>query len=914
MILLLFLSLSCAYAQDNSTDLEEVNIDADDVSMHYRDGHRLNVDLSDSNNDALANQSLTININGQNYTRTTNDAGRASLAINLIPGEYSSTIFFLGTDKYLSSNKTVNVKVLPTISGNDVVKHYRNGTQYYATFLDSEGEFLDYEDVTFNINGVFYTRTTDQNGVARLNINLNSGDYILTAYNPNDGFSYSNNIKVLPTISGDDLRKIYRDNNQYWVSFTDFEGNPLTNADVEFNIHGVLYTRKTNSAGYSKLNINLDAGNYIITAQNLLTGEFCSNDIKVEAFSNTKIITEDCVFSPNDDDVIVATLMNFLGYGVNGENVSLAINGETFTQTTDYEGVARFYLDLAEGNYTLSFNHESNSRYGASSASSHIETYGGIKVKLSGEDDVLFVNDTYSVMIYDEKGSPFANQTVYFDFGYRVLSAVSDGNGVASVKVDVDSDYYNLIFFFNATGYKFSRGFSDLMILTEGKTKLTPMTTTVKEGNRQQFKVLLEVDGIRMYGAEVIIEINGRQYVRTTDGDAMACLTINLDAGTYAINCYFRGSGKLSDSQVSTQLTVTPRIQTKLNVLYGSTYYKNYGFTYNVELMGDEPLSGREVVVTIGSKTFTQNTDEYGVVHLDIGDYNDGTYDVTLSFAGDMDYSSYRGFTKVFVTSKTPYAYGYWLWSVNIYDVNLAELASKGTGHIFLHSASFSRYGADNVASWIKKVNNYGIKVHIWMQTFYDNGWINPVNSDGSYKYNLFESIINEAKYYATIPGVSGIHFDYLRYPGTAYKYSTGTAAINYFVKNAVSAIKAVNPNCIVSAAVMPEPSSMTYYYGQDIPTISKYLDAILPMVYKGNYERNTAWIQSTTKWFVQNSNGAQIWTGIQAYRSDDDVTSLPVSELTGDAQVALNAGAKGVIMFRWGACNFIDFNNLKTS
>ena len=455
MILLLFLSLSCAYAQDNSTDLEEVNIDADDVSMHYRDGHRLNVDLSDSNNDALANQSLTININGQNYTRTTNDAGRASLAINLIPGEYSSTIFFLGTDKYLSSNKTVNVKVLPTISGNDVVMHYRNGTQYYATFLDSEGEFLDYEDVTFNINGVFYTRTTDQNGVARLNINLNSGDYILTAYNPNDGFSYSNNIKVLPTISGDDLRKIYRDNNQYWVSFTDFEGNPLTNADVEFNIHGVLYTRKTNSAGYSKLNINLDAGNYIITAQNLLTGEFCSNDIKVEAFSNTKIITEDCVFSPNDDDVIVATLMNFLGYGVNGENVSLAINGETFTQTTDYEGVARFYLDLAEGNYTLSFNHESNSRYGASSASSHIETYGGIKVKLSGEDDVLFVNDTYSVMIYDEKGSPFANQTVYFDFGYRVLSAVSDGNGVASVKVDVDSDYYNLIFFFNATGYKF---------------------------------------------------------------------------------------------------------------------------------------------------------------------------------------------------------------------------------------------------------------------------------------------------------------------------------------------------------------------------------------------------------------------------------------------------------------------------
>lgn len=910
----MFLSLSCAYAEGNSTDLEEVNIDADDVSMYYRDGHRLNVDLSDSGNDSLANQSLTININGQNYTRTTNDAGRASLAINLIPGEYSSTIFFLGTDKYLSSNKTVNVKVLPTISGDDVVKYYRNGTQYYATFLDSEGEFLDYEDVTFNINGVFYTRTTDQNGVAKLNINLNSGDYILTAYNPNDGFAYSNNIKVLPTINGSDLRKIYRDNNQYWVTFKDFEGNPLTNTDVEFNINGVMYIRKSNSLGNGKLNINLDAGEYIITAKNLLTGELCSNNIKIEAFSNTKLTTEDYVFTPTDDDVIEATLINSLGYGVYDETVSLTINGQTYTDITDDEGIARFFLDLDEGNYTLSFKHESNSRYGASSASSHVETYGGIKITLEGEDAILFVNDTYSVRMSDENGKPFTNQTVYFDFGYKVLSAVSDENGVASVKVDVKSDYYNLIFFYNATGYKFSRGFSDLLVLIEGKTTLTPMTTTVKEGNRQQLKIALDVDGIRLFGEEVIIEVNGKQYVKTTDGDGMVGLTINLGAGTYTVNCYFKGADGLSDSQMSCQLTVTPRIATKMTVLTNKVYHKNDGFTYNVELRADKVLANRDVSITVGSKTFNQKTDGDGVVHLDLNDFNDGSYDVSLSFAGDNDYAVYKGFTKVAVTSKTPYTYGYWVRYRDMVNINLAELASKGTNNLFLHEKAVSAYGANNVVSWIKKANDYGIKVHIWMQCFYDGEWLNPVKSDGSYDYDLLNSIIADAKYYVGLKGVSGVNLDYLRYPGTAYKYSGGTAAINYLVKNAVSAVKAVNPNCIVSAAVMPEPSSMIYYYGQDIPTISKYLDAILPMIYKGNYERNTAWIQSTTKWFVDSSRGAQIWSGLQAYRSDDDLSYLPISELTGDAQAALNAGAKGVIMFRWGVTNFIDFNTLKTS
>lgn len=909
----MFLSLSCASAEDNSTDLKEVNIDANDLSMYYHDGHRLNVDLSDDS-EPLVNHSLTISINGQNYTRTTNDNGRASLAINLNPGLYSSNIYFLGTDQYLSSNKTVNVKVLPTISGEDIVKYYHNNTQYYATFLDSEGGVLDFENVTFNINGVFYTRTTNQNGVAKLNINLNSGDYILTAYNPNDGFAYSNNIKVLPTINGSDLKKIYRDNHQYWATFRDFKGNPLANTDVEFNIHGVFYTRKTNNLGNAKLNINLDAGTYIITARNLVTGEYCSNEIRVNAFSETKLSTRDYIFNPTDDDVIKATLTNALGYGVYGENINLAVDGKTYVEATDDNGVAKFYLNLSEGNYTLSFNHEANSRYGASSANSHVETYDGIKVSLKGESDFLFVNDTYSVRIYDENNKPFANQTVYFDFGYKVLSSISDDDGVASVKLDVNPNYYDLVYFFNSTGYKFTRGFSEIYVLSEGKTVLTPLISNVKEGNRNQFKVSLTVDGIILQDKEVMIEINGRYYNKTTDADGIASLTINLNAGNYIVNCYFVGDDGLSYSDVSSTLTVNPRIATKLTVITYPVYHKKYGFTYNVELRGDKLLSNREVVVTVGSKTFTQNTDKDGVVHLSLEDFNDGTYDVSFSFAGDNDYAFYKGYAKVTVTSKLPYAYGYWVRYANMYDINLPELASKGTYHLFLHEKAISAYGADKVVSWIKRANDHGIKVHIWMQAFYDGNWINPVNNDGSYKHDLFNSIIEDAKYYASLSGVGGVHLDYLRYPGTAYKYSNGANAISYLVKNVVSAVKAVNPNCIVSAAVMPEPSSMVYYYGQDIPTISKYLDAILPMVYKGNYERNTAWIQSTTKWFVSNSNGAQIWTGLQAYESDDNVKNLPVSELSGDAQAALNAGAKGVIMFRWGVCNFIDFNTLKTS
>ena len=43
-------------------------------------------------------------------------------------------------------------------------------------------------------------------------------------------------------------------------------GNPYSNQIVTFNINGVFYNRTTDAYGDAKLNINLQAGEYIITS------------------------------------------------------------------------------------------------------------------------------------------------------------------------------------------------------------------------------------------------------------------------------------------------------------------------------------------------------------------------------------------------------------------------------------------------------------------------------------------------------------------------------------------------------------------------------------------------------------------------------------------------------------------------
>ena len=110
----------------------------------------------------------------------------------------------------------------------------------------------------------------------------------------------------------------------------------------------------------------------------------------------------------------------------------------------------------------------------------------------------------------------------------------------------------------------------------------------------------------------------------------------------------------------------------------------------------------------------------------------------------------------------------------------------------------------------------------------------------------------------------------------------------------------------------MPEPTSMKHYYAQDVPTMSKYLDAIIPMIYKGNYHASSKWIKKTTKKFVKQSKGAKIWAGLQTYKSDSNIKKLSYKALFKDAKAAKNGGAKGVVLFRWGLTKLLNFKKLK--
>ena len=324
-----------------SEDTREPVIYGEDLSMYYKNGSRYEVSIyqdgkliNSQNNDSK----VIFNVNGVNYTKELVN-GKASIGINLNPGNYTITTFYHYTDGL--ATKTNNIEVLSTILANDVVKFFRNGTQYCAKFLDGCGSPLVNASVIFNINGVFYKKQTDDNGMAKLNINLRPGVYILTAMHP-DGLMYGYNITVLSTIHGDDIVKFFRNGTQYCAEFLDGCGSPLVNASVTFNINGVFYKKQTDDNGMASLNINLFPGEYILTAIHL-NGEEKANIIKVL----TTISAEDISLIENKSGVFVLKTHD------GARNVSITINGVEYIVQTDDGGVATLNVSLSKGNHAV---------------------------------------------------------------------------------------------------------------------------------------------------------------------------------------------------------------------------------------------------------------------------------------------------------------------------------------------------------------------------------------------------------------------------------------------------------------------------------------------------------------------------------------------------------------------------------
>lgn len=359
---------------------------------------------------------------------------------------------------------------------------------------------------------------------------------------------------------------------------------------------------------------------------------------------------------------------------------------------------------------------------------------------------------------------------------------------------------------------------------------------------------------------------------------------------------------------------------------------------------GSFPMNKRLVVSILSPKDSVIDAfDRDAAIGENVPHYNNGSYARIPDQANDWKntLTTTKGTANIYTEPVDMSSHnGIWMWKSHFGSATMQTfqmLKEYGIGNIIV-SQSIMTESANRQK--IDQIRALGMKVHLWYLCFdAGNGWINPIILDeqtNKHVYNqpYFDELIQKAVQQVQYGNIDGVHLDYIRYPGTAYKsnYSsegndvTGENAVTEFCRQISIAVKAIDPDIKMSAALMPEKGSNAYYYGQNTRKMSKYIDIFMPMVYRYNYNSSANWIFSTSNWFANEVKAAmaadptiqsEVWTGLQTYSGDNNIVNLPASDLETDCRYALRSpagtlsGATGIVLFRYGLINYFDFSSI---
>ena len=160
------------------------------------------------------------------------------------------------------------------------------------------------------------------------------------------------NNKKNTTIYTKSIVKKFGEKDQFEVALFDGD-NPLPGKDIIINVNGCDYTRQTDESGVARLNINLQHGYYPV----LVTFNGDDGYNRNTAYASVTVQTEthmegtDLVKNYGDSTPYQCAVYSNRGR-VAGE-VTITVNGITYTKTPDSEGLYKLNINLQPGTYKI---------------------------------------------------------------------------------------------------------------------------------------------------------------------------------------------------------------------------------------------------------------------------------------------------------------------------------------------------------------------------------------------------------------------------------------------------------------------------------------------------------------------------------------------------------------------------------
>ncbi|WP_409200754.1 transglutaminase domain-containing protein [Methanobrevibacter sp. DSM 116169] len=684
------------------------------IEKIYKNGTQYYATIYGYDGSVLADTVVSMNINGVIYERKTNSDGVVMLSINLDPGKYVITVTH--PDSFLTVSN--NVTVLPSIVGSNIIKSYRNGTQYYATIYGYDGSVLADTVVSMNINGVIYERKTNSDGVVMLSINLDPGEYVITVTHPNSGLMTSNIVKVIAmetVVNGSDYTITSNAVQNYTVTYTDINGNPISDLPVYFKINGETYYLSTDKNGIASIILNLGFGKHSIDYGFEGSSGYIksSGSSTITILNSTTILTgSDLTTTYNDGSYYSVKLTDYNGNPLIGKNIIFVINGQSYSRTTDENGIAKIAINLDPGKYSITYYYSNESSEDYNKGQNTI-TVNKISLDMSASDLTMEWNDgsTFEVLL-TQNGKPVANKNIIFTINGNTYSRTTNALGIASLSINLNAGIYTV-------HYKLD---DDLFYSSNGGQNTILVNGTFLKGSTGSFAIgdnynviLKDVYGKPISGETIKFIINNQEFTRLTNNEGIASIVLNYNPGEYTISYYLVNSiyGEISGQEIITILNLIEinSIISAANVVKNHIE-NNYNLPSHVTIEGkDYSMAQFLYLLTVA----TNNLNEGNLDKIAVRSVNDPSNPLESSNLGNLymaDYLFIASFISNYIIANGE--------APNSADSSLGSITFEGLIYAYARIVVFYGNNANSMPAYVS-IKSVGIPV--------SNSVLNSINT-----------------------------------------------------------------------------------------------------------------------------------------------------------------------------------------
>ncbi|WP_295610013.1 Ig-like domain repeat protein [uncultured Methanobrevibacter sp.] len=451
------------------------------------------------------------------------DGNRVSVASlnlkNLAVGSYEVSAVFSGDDnlRVSSDKRSFSVTNNPCRIYSYNYWCYYGGSGTIAQITDANGNPVKGQVVSATILNKTYKSTTDADGNAIFNLDLEVGNYsVLFEYK---GQSLKKHLFVYSTIENVTTRAEYLNSNIGAYFMSPYEDEDNNNLDVKFIINGNEYAATTDSNGYASVKADLPVGTHTITIVNLCSGEKKQSEISIYKTTPVLILKKT---KRGDSVFISASLTQSSAVG----NVVFTIGSKKYTAAI-IDGKAVLELNaLEEGSYEVYANYIGDYNFNniVSSTLKFDYEHTNYTISVPSVSKYYGGSEKFTVTLKNFN-KPVINALVTLTIGDKEYNIKTDSNGVATFGENLNPGVYSVLC-----------NYDDNIDLSEITVKSTVNLLDVADGSYSKISVeFTDANGNLLKNSPVKFKVGSKEYAQTTNNFGVAAFDANLDLGNYTV-------------------------------------------------------------------------------------------------------------------------------------------------------------------------------------------------------------------------------------------------------------------------------------------------------------------------------------------------------------------------------------------